>query len=161
VIACGGRSSAFDDYRNALLSHTDAINVLLVDSEFPVSRRPWLHLEYHDNIHPFGVHDDYCHLMVQSMEAWLYADKTALARYYGQGFSQGSLSKSANVEIIEKNRGLRELEEAKRHTSKGKYHKIQHGPNLLGLLDVSRVRKASRHCDRIFTTLARRMGITL
>lgn len=39
-------------------------------------------------------------------------------------------------------------------SSKGEYHKIQHGAKLLEMLNVERVRKASSHCDRLFTTLS-------
>jgi len=37
VIACGSRNATFDYFKNALREHPDAFNVLLVDSEAPVS----------------------------------------------------------------------------------------------------------------------------
>jgi hypothetical protein len=48
VVACGGRNSAFDDFKTALGSHEDAFNLLLVDSEAPVSQPPWDHLLVRD-----------------------------------------------------------------------------------------------------------------
>ena len=44
IIACGGRESAFDDFRIALETHHGAFNILLVDAEAPVTRTPWRHL---------------------------------------------------------------------------------------------------------------------
>jgi len=45
IIICGGRTSTFDDYQTALETHPDAFNVLLVDSEGPVTcSSPWEHL---------------------------------------------------------------------------------------------------------------------
>jgi hypothetical protein len=40
VISCGPRSSAFDNFRTALRTHPEAFNVLLVDSEAPVTLEP-------------------------------------------------------------------------------------------------------------------------
>ncbi len=46
VIACGSRNDTFDDFKEALRTHPDAFNVLLVDSEgsVAVGLPPWQHL---------------------------------------------------------------------------------------------------------------------
>ena len=38
IIACGGRQSTYDAYCYALKDHPQAVNILLVDSEDPVTR---------------------------------------------------------------------------------------------------------------------------
>lgn len=51
IIICGSRNSAFDDFKTALRQHTDAFNVLLVDSEAPVAitNTPSQHLKERDD----------------------------------------------------------------------------------------------------------------
>ena len=51
------------------------------------------------------------------------------------------------------------LKKATKDTSKREYHKTKHAPHILSLLDPFKVRKASQHCDRLFTTLTEKIGI--
>jgi hypothetical protein len=62
------------------------------------------------------------------------------------------------VEQIEKNALLSALKNATRNTLKGEYHKTRHGFKILEKLDVSKVRKAAHHCDRLFTILHEKMN---
>jgi Domain of unknown function (DUF4276) len=101
---------------------------------------------------------EHYHLMVQMMEAWLVADRDALSRFYGQGFNASAIPRNPNVEQISKPDLESALKEATRHTAKGEYHKIHHGPRILSQLNVSRVRKAATHCDRLFLTLTDRIN---
>jgi len=96
--------------------------------------------------------------MVQTMEAWLIADREALARFYGQGFGVSAIPMHSNVEQIDKSTLESALKAATRHTSKGEYHKIHHGCKLLTQLDSARVRYAALHCERLFTTLVAKMS---
>ena len=96
------------------------------------------------------------------MEAWFIADMDTLKKYYGQGFKENSIPKNPDVEKIDKDSLVRSLKEATRNTkSKGEYQKIQHASDLLKKLDTAKVRKASKYCDRLFTTLAQIMGETV
>lgn len=153
IIACGPRTKAFSAFEMALATHPEAYNILLVDAEGPVSTSPWQHLQDHDNWRVSGLDDQHCHLMVQTMEAWLIADKEALARFYGPGFREGVLPQHAHVEQIDKNTLLSAIQAATRHTSKGEYHKIRHGCVLLAHLESAKVRRAAPHCERLFITL--------
>ena len=156
IIICGTRNSAFNDFQNALNAHPDAFNVLLVDSEAPVKKTqtPWEHLKSRDNWDSPGVDDHHCHLMVQAMEAWFIADIDTLKEFYGQGFKENSIPKITNVETIHKDLLEPSLKAATRDTkSKGEYQKIKHASQLLNRLNVTKVRKASTYCDRLFTTL--------
>jgi Domain of unknown function (DUF4276) len=154
IVACGPRQAAFENFLLALETHPKAFNVLLVDSEGPVDHGSKDHLQSHDGwkLPDSGV--EHYHLMVQMMEAWLIADRDALSKFYGQRFNANAVPRNPNVEQIRKEDLESALKEATRHTPKGEYHKIHHGPKILGQLDVARVRRAAPHCDRLFTTLA-------
>jgi Domain of unknown function (DUF4276) len=164
ITICGSRTNAFRDFQNALKSHPEAFNVLLVDAEAPVTiQSPWGHLKIRDNRDaPPEVDDTCCHLMVQAMDAWFIADIETLKKYYGQGFRENIIPKNSHVESIDKDRLFNVLKKATCNTSKGEYHKINHASKLLELLDVAKVRQASPLCvhrrcwrsHRLFTTLA-------
>lgn len=157
IIACGSRNDAYQNFQIALRTHSDAFNVLLVDAESPVQNTPWQHLFHRDNWHQPGVTDEHCHLMTQMMEAWFVADIATLRSYYGQGFNQNPIPNNPNVEDISKQTLEAALKTATRNTSKGEYHKMKHGPAILAQLEVARVRAAAVHCDRLFTTLIKKI----
>jgi hypothetical protein len=168
ITICGSRNNALRDFRNALKSHPEAFNVLLVDAEASVNfQSPWEHLKLRDNWDaPPDIDDNYCHLMVQAMEAWFISDIATLKKFYGQGFKENAISKNSNVETIDKDSLEPSLKAATRSTTKGEYHKIKHASKLLELLDVGKVRQASPYCvhrrcwrsHRLFTTLTAIMG---
>ncbi len=160
IIICGTRNNALRSFKNGLKSHPDAFNILLVDAEAPVKQKsPWEHLQLRDNWDkPEGVDDDNCHLMVRTMEAWFIADIETLKKFYGQGFKESGIPKTANVETIAKDNLEGILKIASGGTTKKEYHKIHHASKLLELLDVTKVRQASPYCDRLFTTLIAKMA---
>jgi hypothetical protein len=139
--------------------HQDAFNVLLVDQKVRLPS-PWEHLQDRDHWPIQGLPDDHCHLMVQVMEAWIIADIETLQRFYGQGFNQNSIPGQEDVELIAKADLEHALIQATRNTQKGEYHKIRHGPKILALVDVNKIRNRARHCDRMFTTLSNKIGET-
>lgn len=160
---CGSREASYKAFKAALKTYPDAFIVLLVDSEDPVDKKqtPWQHLKNRDDWDSLETDDAQCHLMVQTMEAWFVADIDALRQYYGQRFQENAIPKNPNVEEIEKARLESSLQAATRHTSKGQYHKTRHAAQLLERLDIAKVRKASRYCDRLFTTLTQIMEETI
>ena len=153
IIACGSRESTIDDFQRALQDHPESFNILLVDSDNPVEVEPCVYLNSQDGRGLHSIDGRQCHLMVQVMEAWLVADIETLREFYGQGFKSNQIPRNRNVEQIDKKTLLAGLKEATRQTTKREYHKIHHGPKILSLLDVMKVRNASQHCDRLFTTL--------
>ncbi len=157
IVTCGGRNAAFDAFRTAQRQHPQAFNVLLVDSEAPVQMTPWAHLQQRDAWAVDDVPDDCCHLMTQAMEAWFIADVEALADFYGAGFRENSIPRNPDVEQIAKTELETSLRDATRDTQKGEYHKTRHAWKLLEVIDTQIVRGASRHCERLFTTLQTRM----
>ena len=149
LVACGSRNEAYQGFRNG---NADIL-VLLVDSEDPVSSTPTDHLKMRDGWNLNGVNDDYIHLMVQAMEAWIIADQDALATYYGQDFRKNALPRRQNLEKVTKIEIKKALDRATEKTQKGKYHKIQHARYLLQRIDSIIVRKHCPHCKRLFTIL--------
>lgn len=160
ITACGGRDQAYDDFVVGLRNLPAMFHVLLVDSEAPVmAATAWQHLRQRDSwVRPVVAADDQCHLMVQAMESWLLADRAALARFYGQRFNANALPRTAQIEVFEKARLERAMEQATRRTTKGSYHKILQGAELLRLIDPAKVRAASPHCAAMFAALAARLG---
>jgi len=152
VIPAGSRNSCFDDFCNACKDHPDALNILLVDAESAVCKKPREHLCNQDG---WGVEapEEACHLMTQTMEAWLVADRDALSEYYGQGFLSSAIPNNTNVEDIDKAMLESALENATRGTQKGSYKKIRHGADLLSQIDPKIVRAKAQHCERLFQTL--------
>jgi hypothetical protein len=156
ITACGSRNAAFDGFKAALKTYPEAFIVLLVDSEAPVVGGRWAHLRGRDPWES-DLPDEHFHLMVQMVEAWLVADPDALASYYGQGFRRSSLPRRVDVEAIPKDQLERSLNRATAGTRKGRYAKIRHCADLLGLLDRDRVRQRARHCELLFSALEARI----
>ena len=129
-MACDSRERAQDRFTTA----TDDIAVLLIDSEGPVSTRPI---------------EENRHFMVQTMEAWFYADKDALKQYYGLTFSAAALSQRPDVETIPKSELIPGLKKA----VKGEYLKGEDSFKLLALIDPAKVRAASSYADRLLKYL--------
>ncbi|WP_099070368.1 DUF4276 family protein [Nostoc linckia] len=171
LVMCGSRSDAYENFKIALESQPEAFNVLLIDAESSVDSTvtPWEHLRNRTKDHPWildsvNFEDDWCHLMVQTMEAWFIADIDALKKFYGEKFKEDKIQRGIkqlqNVEKVSKDTLKVWLVAATRHTEKGKYHKTRHAPKLLELLDADKVCQASPYCDRLFTTLTAKMGIS-
>jgi hypothetical protein len=95
LTACGGRNSAFDDFKTAH-SHSkkgDYI-AMLIDSEGPVAdgEKTWEHLKTRDNWDkPAGADDEQVLLMTTCMETWIVADRAALKAHYGHRFKENAL----------------------------------------------------------------------
>lgn len=153
VITCGSRNNTYDAFKTALKVHQKAFNILLVDSEGPVKSGPWEHLRLSDNWAPPVRANDHCHLMVQTMEAWLIADMDSLRSFYGRGFNLKAIPGNTEIENIPKKSLESALRKATRITKKGEYHKIQHAGRLLSLINVQAVRRKAPHCERLFQTV--------
>ena len=94
--------------------------------------------------------------MAQVMESWFLGDPDALEKFYGRQFNAKQLPARQDVEEVPKAEVERALKTATARTSKGEYHKIQHGAPILESLDPDRVR--APHCDRLFKALTDVLG---
>ena len=162
ITVCGGRNSTFDAFKTALDSHPAAFNVLLVDAEARVVHNsPWRHLAGRpgDKWQNPGAEDKHCHLMVQTMEAWLIADRQKLREYYGPHFRENALPNNPNVEQIDKDTLARGLKQATRNTKKGEYHKTRHAPGILENIRLDEVKSRVTFCQRMFDVLIAEMDV--
>ncbi len=162
IIASGSRRKAYDDFAksNKLAANNDENVLLLVDAEGPVvEAKPWQHLIERDGWNrPEGAKDEQCHLMVQAMESWFLADRTALSAYYGQGFQENPLPSNPQIEQVAKNDVLKAIRQATRGTTKGRYDKGRHSFEILAKIDPSKVTNASLHARRFVETLFKFAG---
>ena len=158
LVPCGGRNEAFRRFRDAVGNGDNAIVVLLVDAEGPVSGAPHLHLQSRDGWETGFTDEDTIHLMVQTMETWMVADPDALSRYYGQNFNGNVLPRTTNLEEVAKVDVARVLNQSTGRTTKGHYHKIRHASELLKLIDVGRVKQRCPHCARLFDKLGQKIN---
>ena len=157
-ICCGGRQEAYEAFLNALEANPKRLSALLVDSETPVAsvsddlskdgKIRVAHLSQSVGTDGRGQGDGWelpdklaekVHLMVQCMEAWIIADPDALARFYGKEFRRAKLPERVNLEEESKTDLYSRLEAATEKTQKGKYGKIRHASELLGLIDPAKV----------------------
>lgn len=132
--------SNWNKFEQARIDHPNDECVLLRDSEGPAPKQ--------------AAKDQF--FMVQMMESWFLADTEAAAAYFGKGFQASSLPKSIDVEAVSKDRVLKALSAATRGTAKKDYfeNKLRHANALLKAVDPAKVRKAAKHCERIFAKLA-------
>ena len=151
------KGAAIDAFKIAIRQHAQAFNVLLVDSESAVQTTPWRHLQGRGEWGEEHPHDDHCQFMTQAMEAWFVADIEALSQFYGQGFRSNAIPGYADVEQIAKDDLEPCLKNATHDTAKGEYHKGRHAWKLLKIIDPNKVRRASRHCKRLFDTLTAKL----
>jgi hypothetical protein len=141
---------AFD---KALRSHPEAWNILLRDSERPLTAHA-----VRDLCQRYGWNErctGSIFWMVEMMESWFHADKDALGGYYGPKFRDSVLSANPDVEQIPKRDLLEGLSRATKETSKGDYvrNKSAHAPKILERLDPQKVRSRAKNCDRLFNAV--------
>ncbi len=165
TIPCGTRRLTYDKFCEALKrKQADTFPILLVDSEAEVKQfgEVWRHLKAREGDgweRPEGAEETHCHLMAQAMEAWFFADPEALVRFYGaEKFHPNALPNRQNVEDIPKSDHIPAFEAATKDTTKGRYHKIQHGPKILETLDSAKVRGRAPHCERLFAVLEEKIS---
>lgn len=166
IIACGGRQAAYEAFVDALANEPEAFNVLLVDSEDPVSITvsPWEHLKTREGDQwdtPAGADNERCQMMVACMEAWFLADPAGLKRHYGGNFNEDALPPANQAESRTKVRIHDALRKATRPTPAREYQKIRDGAKLLEKVDPSVVRRHCRWCDRLFLALGAAIGVEL
>ncbi len=137
--AVATNGTPIQDFRDALKSHANAWNVLLLDWEDPNEAE--VRKKQLGNCDPDSVF-----WMVQVMEAWFLADVEALRLLFKRRFSEGALGWNAKVEEIPKVDVLERLKKV----SGGEYHKVNHGAKLLEPIDPTKVRGAAPNCDRMF-----------
>lgn len=153
ISASGSRERAYEDFCDALPAESDDA-LLLVDSEGAVrAADSWSHLRQEDGWErPKGAGANSAHLMVQVMESWFLADKSALAAYFGQRFRPNALPQGTEIEDIPKSDVVRGIQAASRQTNKP-YDKGRDSFAILERIDIDGLKEASPHAARFFQAL--------
>lgn len=136
LVACGGRSAAYGDFKTAHESNKVEYVAMLIDSEEPVSNpeETWDHLRNCDRWErPDGADDEQVLFMTTCMETWIVADRDTLRQHYGS-----SLQESALPSLISLEQGNRQdiqegLKRATRNCSNA-YQKGKRSFEILGKL---------------------------
>lgn len=150
LIAGGSTEETIKDFKKATSSHKDASIIMLIDSDRSYDSGLLMNIRSQVGA---NVQDEQIHFMVQVMESWFLADRDTLKQYYGQKFQESRLPQNSDVERISKSDVISGLEDATRDTSKGKYHKTKHAPQLLSNLNADKVCSAAPSCKRLFDAL--------
>jgi hypothetical protein len=136
--ACGGRQSAFDDFKSAHASRKESDYIaMLVDSEDPLKdlEKTWDHLNSRDRWDkPAGAEDEQVLFMTTCMETWIVADRTALREHYGRKLHENALPALHNLE----NRNRAEVHDKLVHASRecsNAYSKGKRSFEVLAKLD--------------------------
>ena len=137
LVACGGRSAAYDDF---VYAHENAkassFIALLVDSEDPVAdvEAPWAHLSDRDRwTKPRGAEDEQVLLMTTCMETWIVSDREALRNHYRSNLQGSALPALVDLESRPRDKVQNALVHATRECP-NKYRKGKRSFTILGKL---------------------------
>jgi len=136
--ACGGRNSAFDDFKTAHgHSKKGDYIAMLIDSEDPVadSEKTWEHLKTRDNWDkPAGADDEQVLLMTTCMETWIVVDRAALKAHYGHRLQENALPPLIDLEKRNRKEVYDKLAQATRDCSNA-YAKGKRSFEVVGILN--------------------------
>jgi len=134
LTACGGRESAFEDFRIAHDSRAAGDFVaMMIDSEDPISdtEATWSHLNDRDGwVKPSGAIDEQVLLMTTCMETWIVADRESLGRHYGDRLQVSALPPLENLE----GRSRHDIQDALVHATRGCKNAYQKGKRSFKIL---------------------------
>ncbi|HTU18222.1 MAG TPA: DUF4276 family protein [Gemmataceae bacterium] len=146
LVACGGRSAAFDDFKIASASAQKGDFVALwIDSEDPVAdlEATWAHLKARTDDNwdrPNGATNEQVLFMTTCMETWIVADRATLAKHYGAKLQKSALPALHNLEGRPRDVIQNALIHATRNCSNG-YRKGKRSFEVLGKLDPATLNK--------------------
>lgn len=136
LVACGGRSAAYGDFKTAHESNKAEYVAMLIDSEKPVSNpeETWDHLRNFDRWErPDGADDEQVLFMTTCMETWIVADRDTLRQHYGSSLQESALPSLTSIEQINRQEIQDGLKHATRNCSNA-YEKGKRSFEILGKL---------------------------
>lgn len=137
LVACGGRSAAYSDFKTAHESNKAEYVAMLIDSEKPVSNpeETWDHLRNCDRWErPDGADDEQVLFMTTCMETWIVADRDTLRQHYGSSLQESALPSLINLEQGNRQDIQERLKRATRNCSNA-YQKGKRSFEILGKLE--------------------------
>lgn len=152
LIAANGTPA--QDYLDGFKANPAACNVLLLDSDEPITGNA-MELCAKKGL---ASHCGSVFWMVQVMESWFLADPASLRTYYGNEFQESALKGNPNVEQIAKSYVVARLKAATKSTRKKEYDKTGHAPDLLASIRPEIVQASSAHCKLLFDTLRAKLA---
>lgn len=154
IVMSGSTSETLKDFGRSS-DVAEVYRMVLVDSDGPIDEDESVKNFFAKRFPSWTstAEEEQCHVMVQVMEAWFFADTDALSKYYGPSLAVAALFTNPKVESIPKKDVIEKLEKATKKSVKGPYHKTKHGPDLLAKIDTSKVKGASPRCASLFRTL--------
>ena len=156
IVRGGGRARTFDLFQTAIGNpRPGRVPLLLVDSEADVAgdHSEWRHLQARDGWdRPPAARDDQVFLMVQVMETWLVADRTALRGYFGTLFRENALRQWPDLENVSKRDVLDALTRATAACPR-RYTKGEVSFELLERIDPARVETECQHAQALLHCL--------
>jgi hypothetical protein len=160
LVACGGRDSAFNDFRIAhAQKSSQAFIALWIDSEEPVSNveATWKHLSNRDGwTQPIGTEDDQVLFMTTCMETWIVCDRVALKTHFAAELQESALPPLHNLEARSRQEVLNQLMHASRECSNA-YQKGGRSFELLGRLDPQTLSRYLPSFERVLRVLKARL----
>lgn len=138
LVACGGRDTAFDAFKIALVVKPAGYFVALwIDSENPLAdlEAAWAHLQERDQwARPEGAEDEQVLFMTTCMETCFVADRAALQAHFGNRLQTSALPPLNDLE----NRSRHDVQDKLMHATRNcsnAYAKGKRSFEVLGKLD--------------------------
>ena len=162
LVAGGSQIETVKDFLRYCRSNPHQLNVLLIDSENPVTNTTQAinslrsHSSWYANA---ACSDEQINFMVQAMEAWFIADPQALTELFGQNFRINALPNPQNAESTTPGELVAAIRRELRRSSSRRrdYDKVADGAKLLQLIDPARVSQHCPHFKRLTDFLTRNM----
>ena len=160
LTACGGRDSAFDDFKIAHKNNPPGGFVALwVDSEEPLANleAAWKHLLTRDGWRqPDGATDEQVLFMTTCMETWFVADRQALQAHFKNKLQDSALPPLQDLETRSRHDVQDKLSHATRDCSNA-YEKGSRSFEILGKLNPGELKKHLPSFVRVFRILDSRL----
>jgi hypothetical protein len=136
LVACGGRTATYSDFKTAHESNKAEYVAMLIDSEEPVidHEKTWDHLKNRDSwAQPVGADDEQVLFMTTCMETWIIADRDTLRQHYGSSLQESALPSLSGLEQSSR----QEVQEGLKHATcncSNVYQKGKRSFEILGKL---------------------------
>lgn len=145
LVSCGGRRSAYDDFKTGHVGQRAQYVAMLVDSEELVTdpEKTWDHLKEHDGWdRPGGADDEQVLFMTTCMETWIVTDRDTLRKHYGSNLQESALPPLVDPEQRQRHDIQDQLIRATRNCQNA-YAKGKRSFEVLGKLSPQALRAAN------------------